>query len=197
MQISPKRRRAGAPRAYPDDGIGRWKENIMSAYIRFTRECSFGQLRPELVRAIREYAQNHRELGNVEVEALMCCETTSEKKSTGALAALLGDDPDTILYTGMLVTPQWLIWARNGDQSGSVVSSAKLQDVQVRAFASRLVKDTGMQVSGYVGNSKGRVRGYIGMGPEPAAQKFCEQVQKAIEKASPKPAKKRRLWFLQ
>jgi len=169
----------------------------MSAYIRFTRECSFGQLRPELVRAIREYAQNHRELGNVEVEVLMCCETTSEKERAGALAALLGDDPDTILYTGMLVTPQWLIWARSGDQSGSEVSSANLQDVQVRAFASRLVKDTGMEVSGYIGDSKGRVRGYIGMGPEPAAQKFCEQVQKAIEKVTPKPAKKRRLWFLQ
>ena len=168
----------------------------MSAYIRFTRECSFAQLRPELVRAIREYAQNHRELGNVEVEVLMCCETTSEKKGARALAARLGDDPDTILYTGMLVTPQWLIWARYGDQSGVTVHSAKLQDVQVRAFASRLLKDTGLEVSGYIGDSKGRVRGYIGMGPEPAAQKFCEQVQKAIEQVRPKPAKKR-LWFLQ
>ena len=168
----------------------------MSDYIRFTRECSFDQLRPELARTIREYAQNHRELGNVEVEVLMCCETTSERKRMGALAALMEGASDTILYTGMLVTPQWLIWARNGDQSGIVVSSAKLQDVRVRPFASRLVKDTGMEVSGYIGDSKGRVRGYIGMGPEPAAQEFCEQVQKAIEKASPKPAKKR-LWFLQ
>jgi len=168
----------------------------MSDYVRFTRECSFDQLRPELARAIREYAQNHRELGNIEIEVLMCCETTSERKRAGALVALLGDDPDTILYTGMLVTPQWLIWARNGDQSGTVVSSAKLQEVQVRAFASRLVKDTGMEVSGYIGDSKGRVRGYIGMGPEPAAQQFCDQVQKAIEKATPKPAKKR-FWFFQ
>jgi hypothetical protein len=167
----------------------------MSAYIRFTRECSLGQLRPELVQAIREYAQNHRELGNVEIEVLMCCETISRKKSTDALATLLGDEPDTTVYTGMLVTPQWLIWARSGDQSGIVVSSAKLQDVQVRAFASRLVKDTGMEVSGYIGDSKGRMRGYIGMGPEPAAQKFCEQVQKAIEKVTPKPAKRRIRWF--
>ena len=61
-------------------GSGYWKESLMSDYHRFTKECSFGQLRPELARAIREYAQNHRELGNVEVEVLMCCETTSEKK---------------------------------------------------------------------------------------------------------------------
>jgi hypothetical protein len=168
----------------------------MSDYVRRTRECPFGQLRPELVRAIREYAQNHHELGNVEVEVLMCCETTSEKKSAGALAALLGDDPDTLLYTGMLVTPQWLIWARHGDQSGVTVSSAKLHDVQVRAFASRLLQDTGIEVSGYIGDSKGRVRGYIGMGPEPAAQKFCEQIQKAIDQVKPKPAKKSRWPFL-
>jgi hypothetical protein len=162
----------------------------MSDYIRFTRECSFGQLRPELARAIREYAQNHREVGNVEVEVLMCCETTSEKKRAGALAALVGDYPDTILYTGMVVTPQWLIWARYGDKSSVRVSSARLQDVQVKVYASLLVKDTGMQVSGYMGGSNRRVGGYIGMGPEPAAQKFCEQVQKAIEKVNPKPAKK-------
>ncbi len=87
----------------------------MSAYIRFTRECTFGQLRPELVQAIREYAQNHRELGNVEVEVLMCCETTSEKKSVGALAALLGDDPDTLLYTGMLVTPHLFDFSSHGE----------------------------------------------------------------------------------
>lgn len=168
----------------------------MSVYIRFTRECSLDQLRPELVRAIREYAQNRRELGNVEVQVLMCCETTSEKKSTDALTALLGDEPDTLLYTGMLVTPQWLIWARCGDKSGVTVSSAKLQDIEVRAFTSRLVKDTGIEVSGHIGDSKGRVRGYIGMGPEPAAQKFCDQVRQAIDKVRPKPAKKR-FWFLQ
>ena len=161
----------------------------MSDYIRRTRECSIGQLRPELVRAIREYAQNHHELGNVE-EVLMCCETTSEKKRAGALAALLGDNPDTTLYTGMVVTPQWLIWARHGDKSGIRVSSARLQDVQVKVYASLLVKDNGLEVSGYIGDSNAQVRGYIGMGPEPAAQKFCEQVQKAIEKVNPKPAKK-------
>jgi hypothetical protein len=77
----------------------------------------------------------------------MCCETTSEKKRAGALAALLGDNSDTILYTGMVVTPQWLIWARYGDKSGIRVSSAKLQDVEIRAYASMLAKDTGMEVT--------------------------------------------------
>ena len=168
----------------------------MSDYHRVTKECSFGQLRPELVQAIREYARDHRELGNVEVEVLMCCETTSEKKRTGVLAALMGGGPNTILYTGMLVTPQCLIWARSGDKSGIRVNSAKLKDVQVRAFASRLMQDTGIEISGYIGDSNRRVRGYVGMGPEPAAQEFCEQVEQAIDKVRPKPTK-RRPWSLQ
>jgi hypothetical protein len=75
-----------------------------------------------------------------------------------------------------------LIWARYGDHTGATVSSAKLQEVRVRPFVSRLMQDSGLEVSGYIRDSKGRVRGYIGMGPEPAAQKFCERVQEAIDK---------------
>ena len=63
----------------------------MGDYNRSTRECSFGQLRPELVTAIREHIQK-RELGNIEAEILMCCETTSEKKKKGFFASLGGGD---------------------------------------------------------------------------------------------------------
>ncbi len=170
----------------------------MADYTRFTRECSFGQLRPELIRALRDHIQSQK-LGNVETDVLMCCETASERKSASRLAFLAGGKADTLVYTAMLVTPQWLIWARSGDLSGMVVSSAKLQDIQVKAFASRLTRDTGLQVSGYIGESKQRVRGYIGLGPEEAARAFCEQVMKAVERArqadqSRKPRPRLRWW---
>lgn len=160
----------------------------MSDYYRTTRECSLGQLRPELLYAIREYFQKHR-LGDLETETLSCCETTSEKKNVGRLASLLSDDPDTIAYTGVALTSQWLIWARSGDRSGTVVNAAELKEIQVKVFASRLTQDTGLEIVGYIGDSKGRVRGYLGMGPELAAQKFCEQVQQAIAKVKP-PARR-------
>jgi len=156
----------------------------MSDYYRTTRECSLGQLRPELLYAIREYFQKHQ-LGDLETETLFCCETTSEKKNVGRLASLLSDDPDTMAYTGVVLTSQWLIWARSGDQSGMVVTAASLKEIQVKAFASMLTKDTGLEIDGYIGDSKGRVRGYLGMGPELAAQKLCEQVQQAIIKLKP------------
>ena len=57
----------------------------MGYYMRSTRECSFGQRRPELVQAIRDYLQKH-ELGTIEADISICCETMSEKKGTDGSA---------------------------------------------------------------------------------------------------------------
>ena len=157
----------------------------MADFNRYTRECSFSQLRPELLQAMRDYIENQKLVG-IEVTILMCCETTSEKKPSdgdrGVLAFLAGDDPDTVVYTGMFVTPEWLVWARVGDKSGTLVTSANLKNVRVKPFASNFTKDTGLEVSGFIGDSPGRVKGYIGMGPEEAARKFCAAVVQAAEK---------------
>jgi len=160
----------------------------MSDYNRTTRECPVSQLRPELLQAIRNYFQEHR-LGVLEAEALMCCETISRTKSAGGLARLLKDEPDSTIHTGMLLTSQLLIWVRSGDQSGTLLTAANLKDIRVREHTSLLERDNGLEVFGYIGNSNRRVRGYIGMGPELAAQKFCDQVKQAITKVTP-PAKK-------
>jgi hypothetical protein len=168
---------------------------MKSDYHRSTRECALAELKPELNQAIHEYLSRQR-LSNVEVEVLMCCETISEKKPIGSLEAFLGGDPDTILHTGMLVTPHWLVWARSGDKTGTIVQSAQLQDIKAQVYSSQLVKDNGLELYGYIGNSTRRVRGYIGLGPEEAAQKFCQTVIEAIDKATPKkPPLKRRVKF--
>jgi hypothetical protein len=157
----------------------------MAGFNRYTRECSFSQFRPELLQAMRDYIENQKLVG-IEVTILMCCETTSEKKvsdeNAGVLAFLEGDDPDTTVYTGMFVTPEWLVWSRSGNKSGIMVTSANLGNVKVKPFSSRLTEDTGLEVSGFIGDSPGRVKGYIGMGPEEAARKFCEEVVQAVEK---------------
>jgi len=89
----------------------------------------------------------------------------------------------------MLFTSQWLIWVRSGDQSGTLLTAANLKEIQVKPYKSKLMKDTGLEISGYVGDSKNRVRGYVGMGSELSAQKFCEEVKKTIIKVKP-PSKK-------
>ena len=156
----------------------------MSDYNRTTRECSVSQLHPELRQAIRRYFEEH-ELGDLEAETLMCCETLSEKKNISRLVSLLKGAEDTTIHTGMLLTSQWLIWVRRGDQSGTLLTAANLKEIQARAFTSILVKDTGLEIFGYIGDSKGKMRGYIGTGSELAAQKFCEEVQKAIANVTP------------
>jgi hypothetical protein len=162
----------------------------MSDYNRTTRECSVSQLHPELRQAIRSYFQEHQ-LGNLDTETLMCCETISEKKSLGRLTSLLKGPEEATIHTGMLLTSQWLIWVKKGDQSGTVLNAANLKEIQVRTYASIFAPDTGLEISGFIGDSKSQVRGYVGMGTELAAQKFCEEVQKAIDIINPPPPPKK------
>jgi len=107
----------------------------------------------------------------------MCCETTSEKKRAGTLAALLG----TILIRSCTrdgLTPQWLIWARYGiNRHASYL--ARLQDVQVKVYASLLVKDTGMQVSGISEIPTGACAVYC-MGPEPQRRNSVNKCKRQL-----------------
>jgi len=166
----------------------------MSDYNRTTRECRVSQLHPELLQAIQSYFQEHR-LGSLEAETLMCCETISKAKDFGRLASLLKGIWDTTIHTGMLLTSQWLIWVRRGDRSGTVLTSANLKEIRVTAYKSILTQDTGLEILGYIGDSKGQMRGYIGMGPELAAQKFCDEVKEAITKVNPPPQKSWPKWL--
>ena len=167
----------------------------MSNYNRSTRECSASQLHPELRQAVQNYFQEH-DLGDPETESLMCCETISEKKDAGKLANLLGGEADTTIHMGVLFTSEWLVWARKGNQSDTVLHVASLKEIRVSAYEPLLLKEPGLEISGFAETSKGRVRGYIGMGPEAISQKFIEALEKMVAELRP-PAKKRGIarWF--
>jgi hypothetical protein len=156
----------------------------MSDYNRTTRECPVNELHPELLRAIQSYFLECQ-LGDLEAETLLCCETVSEKKPSNRLVSWLKDERDTTIYAGMLLTSQRLIWVRRGDQSGTLLNAANLKEIQVKAYTSLFTKDTGLEIFGYLGHSNSNVRGYIGMGTELAAQIFCEEVRKAIAAVQP------------
>jgi len=162
----------------------------MSDYDRTTRECSVGQLNPEVLRAFRNYFQEHQ-LGDLEAETLLCCETISRKKDLGGLVSWMNAALDTTIHTGILLTSQKLIWVRSGDVSGTLVTAAALTNISVKVHTSIFSKDTGLEVAGFMDGSKGAMRGYIGMGPELTTQKFCDEVQQAITRLRP-PNK--RIW---
>lgn len=160
----------------------------MSEYTRSARACSVTELHPEILRELRRFFREHA-LGEVEAETQLCCQVISRKKNTGALASWLTDKPDTTIHTGIVLTSQYLIWVLHGDRTGTLLNAADLHKIGARYYVPRLSSDAGLEIVGYIGDSNARVRGYIGMGTDPAAQKFCEEVQQAIIKANPPPPK--------
>jgi hypothetical protein len=160
----------------------------MSEYIRSTRECSVYQLHPELLQALQSYFQEHQ-IGNLQSDIVMCCETISRRKNTRKPITWLDGRPDTTIYTGTLLTSQWFIWVHHGDQSGTRVHAASLNEIQAEFYTSLLTKDAGLKIAGFVGDDNTRIHGYIGMGEDLATQKFCEEVRQAILKANPPTTK--------
>jgi hypothetical protein len=148
----------------------------------------FNQLRPELIAAIRSYLERN-DLMNLESEIIMCCETTSTKRHKGFFDGLLGGDPDPVHYTGILITPTWLIWARSGAKYGTAVSSARMSEIEPPKTDLRLqqmgikAEQDGVSIFGFINGSTERVSAFIGLGPEPVAQKFRSVLRDLIAKA--------------
>jgi hypothetical protein len=164
----------------------------MSGYKRTTRECTVTRVQPGLYQAIREYFQKHL-LGDPETETHLCIETISQKRDSGGLFTfldpLLNGDLDTTSHLAMLLTSEWFIWARSGDRSGTVINGARFKMLRVKAYVARRTKEMELEVSGFINNTKESVRGTLRMGPDLAAQKFCEEIGQAVNKANP-PVKK-------
>jgi hypothetical protein len=160
----------------------------MIGYTSTTQECSASRIHPSLYQAVREYFQTHQ-VGDLDTETILCCETTSEKQNPGKFASFLDGNPDSTVHLAILLTAEWLIWARSGDRSGTLVTGTKLKLIRVKAFVAKRTKDMQLEVSGFIVDSKDYVRGNLEMGPDVAAQKLCEVVVKAVLNANP-PAKR-------
>ena len=160
----------------------------MSDYIRTTRECPVSQLHSELFAALRNYFLEHG-LGDAETESLLCYETASRKKDAGGLISWMNEGLDTTVHMGVLFTSEWLIWARSGDKSGVQLSAADLKQISVRVHASLFTRESGLEISGHIEGSNGVMRGVLAMESISVAQKFCDEVNQAINKVRP-PAEK-------
>ena len=156
---------------------------------RTTRICAPSQIHSSLVQPVQEYFQAHQ-LGDPETTTLLCCETITRRDPPPRLFALLDGNPDTNTHLAILLTEEWLIWARNGDQTGTVVAGAKLQVIKVKAFVTRRTKDMELEVTGFIADTKEYVRGNLELGPDPASEKFCNAVVPAVSDAKPPSRKK-------
>jgi hypothetical protein len=159
------------------------REN-MGTIERSTHITSIRQLNPKLLKGLQEYFEANT-LGALDSEALLVCETVTERTGFGRLAEWLDGSPDSIEVLGLVLTPHYLLWARNGDRSKTIVVGADLKQIRARKYSSRFPKETGLEILGFVGATADRVRGRLALGPEEAAQQFVDGVIGAIKKAKP------------
>jgi hypothetical protein len=161
----------------------------MSAYHRVTRQCALGELRPELLRAVREHARQVG-AGELDDDVEICCQTRSEISDPGRMASWLLGDPDQVHYGAVILTSQWLVWARSGDKTQAVAASALLNSLRVTVRASPNSQEIEIEVAGIFGNSQRRIRGVLAFGAEPAAQKVCDEIVAAVQRLNPQPKHK-------
>ncbi len=153
----------------------------MTEYLRTTRECTPDSLHPILADSIRAYIEKN-EVDDIGADVLICCETIATRQKKG----LLGRKTEVVL-SGAIVTPGWLIWAagKEGDTPG--VLSARLRDIQVQDYEKtefyRRIPDRGVKITGLYTNAATPGSSFIGLGQEPAAQKFRTVLKEAMANA--------------
>jgi hypothetical protein len=149
----------------------------MGEYKRSSRECRPSEFRSDILSSIREAAARH----GIDIDSpLFCCETVAERTTRGFFATLRGADPDPTHYIGVVLTPTWLVWARSGLKRGTDVQMAMLKDVTVSDYESRSAEETGVELTGIINNSSERVTAFIGLGTDPASDKFKRALESAL-----------------
>jgi hypothetical protein len=153
----------------------------MNAYIRTTRECKFGDMRNEIAAAIRKHVETYK-LDDIESPLPICFETTSTCKKKG----LFSSSEETII-TGMLISSQLLVWTNEKKNGKPVVISALLRNIDVQDFENtamyRVSPDSGINISGRYTDVTKQGQSFIGLGSDPAGEKFRLVLQHAIQKA--------------
>ena len=151
----------------------------MGTTLRSTRECNLDQLRPEMSEAIRAHMKFYK-MGEIEPSILICCETTS-KPQKGLFATV----PETTM--GMVLTTDWLIWTSEKHNERPGVASGRLRSIDVQDFEEtamfRVIPDAGLNITGQYSDVTKQGINFIGLGPEPAAQKFRQMLHSAVRKA--------------
>ena len=152
----------------------------MGDYTRTIRKCSVDELRPELAAAMRQHIEKH-ELGVSEADAVLCCETISQRKKAGFIGRLIGGLPK-VVHSAVFVTPAWL-WVTSDKKHGTTVHSARLTQIKARDYDSELIPDFGLTVSGSFTDSPKRVQVFIGLEEGPAGENLKTRLKEAVEQA--------------
>jgi hypothetical protein len=152
----------------------------MSEWKRTSKESEFENLRPEIVNAIKRHVEQYN-LGTILLEVLMCVQTDSEKIKKPLFGGA------EIVYTGIVLTPRWLVWAVSGKKTQTAVLSAQLRDVVVQDYSqtqfAKLIADSGLEVSGRFTDASENASAFLGIDDGLVGRKFKEAAIHAAQNA--------------
>ena len=156
----------------------------MGDWNRTTKELLLEDLSPQMQQAVQDHQKTYN-LGPILNDYTMCIETTHEKRKKG----LFGGGSRRVECT--IITPSWLVLlVQSENKAEATALSVPLKDALVTDYADgpgyRLIPDTGLDITGAFTGRVGmegsqRISLFIGLGEEPAAQKFKEAVFQAFE----------------
>ena len=153
----------------------------MNTYTRSTRECTFADLPPELIVAIRKHIEKYK-LEDIESSPLICCETTSTTQKTGFFTG----GPEVII-TRMIVTAQLLVWTNGNKKDKPSVRSAWLRNIDAQDFENtamyQVKPDSGINITGRYTDVTKQGQAFVGLGNDPDGEKFRQVLQHAIQRA--------------
>jgi len=157
----------------------------MSVYTRGSRKCDLDSMTPALAEALRQWAQD---LGpdTVLENAVAGCETVSERRHAAGVFGRMQSLPRRV-ECGALLTPEWLVWAAVADDAEPRVIGIPLVDFEIVDYRTtddyRRMLDSGLQVSGCIGDDAEPASCFIGLGEDPPGEAFKEKVLAAWREA--------------
>ncbi|WP_367321124.1 hypothetical protein [Streptomyces sp. HUAS ZL42] len=162
-------------------------------YKRGTRSCEPGEIDPGTREAIAAHAEAHL-LGDVLANSAGCCATVSTRLYKPGLRSRLKGmaDPDPEHRTIALFTARHLVVAVTRPSAGTVVLSARLDDMALAehsALAARFAgrvqvpEDSGISVTAPWSGQPERGSYYIALGDDADGRSFLEGLRTAIAAA--------------
>jgi hypothetical protein len=146
-------------------------------YQRASRACDLVGMTPELADAVKAWAEKN-ERTPLLAEVTAGCETTSTPLARG-LSGLLRGSPKPQLC-GMLLAPEWLIWATKVGDDRPYVVGVRLPEAELTDYANRpeyaIMPDEGLDVFGHIGFSAERGTVFLGLGDDADGRAFKEKV---------------------
>lgn len=145
---------------------------------RITRECAMKDLDQALLAAMHAHIAEYQ-LGSIEANIQMCCETASVQKKK----SVFGGSETAIL--GLVLTDKWLIWAETIAGKHTSAGSANLKQIEMRDYEEtamfNIIPDSGINITGRYSDSKQTGQLFVGLDTGPAGRNFRELLRKAIK----------------